>query len=109
MRLGCFRRLVLLLVLPHRYRAFVAVLKLAAGSSTPDVLPFTGVYCPGGLAVDSAGTVYVVVGDASVPATKSGVATVAEAIAYSVRVAVSLPEPGDERNRGSGLSVQPGR
>ena len=32
------------------------------------MLPFTGVYCPGGLAVDSAGTVYVVVGDASVPA-----------------------------------------
>ena len=35
------------------------VVKLAAGSNTPTVLPFAGLYQPQGLAVDSAGTVYV--------------------------------------------------
>ncbi|ORW06652.1 serine/threonine-protein kinase PknD [Mycobacterium kyorinense] len=35
------------------------VLKLAHGSSTPAVLPFTGLYQPQDLAVDSAGSVYV--------------------------------------------------
>lgn len=35
------------------------VVKLAPGSSTPSVLPFTGLYEPQGLAVDGAGTVYV--------------------------------------------------
>ncbi|AYE99480.1 serine/threonine protein kinase (plasmid) [Mycobacterium paragordonae] len=35
------------------------VVKLAAGSSTPTVLPFTGLYQPQGLAVDANGTVYV--------------------------------------------------
>jgi serine/threonine protein kinase, bacterial len=35
------------------------VVKLAAGSSSPTVLPFAGLYQPQGLAVDSAGTVYV--------------------------------------------------
>jgi serine/threonine-protein kinase len=35
------------------------VVKLAAGSSTPTVLPFTGLYEPQGLAADSNGTVYV--------------------------------------------------
>jgi serine/threonine-protein kinase len=35
------------------------VVKLAPGSSTPTVLPFTGLYEPQGVAVDSAGTVYV--------------------------------------------------
>ena len=35
------------------------VVELAAGSSTPTVLPFSGLYQPQGLAVDSAGAVYV--------------------------------------------------
>ena len=35
------------------------VVKLASGSSTPTVLPFTGLYQPQGLAVDANGTVYV--------------------------------------------------
>ncbi|TDH48273.1 serine/threonine protein kinase [Mycobacterium eburneum] len=35
------------------------VVKLAAGSDNPTVLPFTGLYQPQGLAVDSAGAVYV--------------------------------------------------
>jgi serine/threonine-protein kinase len=35
------------------------VVKLSAGSSTPAVLPFSGLYEPQGVAVDSAGTVYV--------------------------------------------------
>jgi serine/threonine-protein kinase len=35
------------------------VVKLAPGSSTPTVLPFTGLYQPQAVAVDSAGTVYV--------------------------------------------------
>ncbi len=35
------------------------VVKLAAGSGTPTVLPFTGLYQPQGLAVDANGTVYV--------------------------------------------------
>ena len=35
------------------------VLKLAAGSSTQTVLPFTGLNGPYGVAVDTAGTVYV--------------------------------------------------
>jgi serine/threonine protein kinase, bacterial len=35
------------------------VVKLTPGSSTPTVLPFTGLYQPQGVAVDSAGTVYV--------------------------------------------------
>jgi serine/threonine-protein kinase len=35
------------------------VVKLASGSSTPSVLPFTGLYQPQDVAVDSAGTVYV--------------------------------------------------
>lgn len=35
------------------------VVKLAPGSSTPTVLPFTGLYQPQDVAVDSAGTVYV--------------------------------------------------
>jgi serine/threonine protein kinase, bacterial len=35
------------------------VVKLASGSSTPTVLPFTGLYQPQAVAVDSAGTVYV--------------------------------------------------
>ncbi|KQH80121.1 serine/threonine protein kinase [Mycobacterium gordonae] len=35
------------------------VVKLADGSSTPTVLPFTGLYQPQGLAVDANGTVYV--------------------------------------------------
>jgi serine/threonine-protein kinase len=35
------------------------VVKLAPGSSTPTVLPFTGLYQPQGVAVDSSGTVYV--------------------------------------------------
>jgi serine/threonine-protein kinase len=35
------------------------VVKLASGSSTPTVLPFTGLYQPQGVAVDSAGTAYV--------------------------------------------------
>lgn len=35
------------------------VVKLAPGSSTPTVLPFTGLYQPQGVAVDSAGSVYV--------------------------------------------------
>ena len=36
------------------------VVKLAAGSSTPTVLPFTGLRGPMGVAVDSAGNVYVI-------------------------------------------------
>ena len=35
------------------------VVKLAPGSDTPTVLPFTGLYQPQAVAVDSAGTVYV--------------------------------------------------
>jgi serine/threonine protein kinase, bacterial len=35
------------------------VVKLTPGSSTPTVLPFTGLYQPQAVAVDSAGTVYV--------------------------------------------------
>ncbi|SRX93657.1 Transmembrane serine/threonine-protein kinase D PknD (protein kinase D) (STPK D) [Mycobacterium tuberculosis H37Rv] [Mycobacterium shimoidei] len=35
------------------------VVKLAPGSTTPSVLPFTGLYEPQGLAVDAAGAVYV--------------------------------------------------
>ena len=35
------------------------VVKLSAGSSTPSVLPFSGLYEPQGLAVDSAGALYV--------------------------------------------------
>lgn len=35
------------------------VVKLAAGSQTPTVLPFTGLYQPQGVAVDPNGTVYV--------------------------------------------------
>ena len=35
------------------------VLKLAAGSSTQTVLPFTGLSAPWGIAVDNAGNVYV--------------------------------------------------
>jgi serine/threonine protein kinase, bacterial len=35
------------------------VLKLAAGSSTQEVLPFTGLKNTGGVAVDSTGNVYV--------------------------------------------------
>jgi serine/threonine protein kinase, bacterial len=35
------------------------VLKLAAGSSTQTVLPFTGLRSPLGVAVDAAGNVYV--------------------------------------------------
>ena len=35
------------------------VVKLAPGSNTPAVLPFTGLYQPQGLAVDANGTVYV--------------------------------------------------
>jgi serine/threonine-protein kinase len=35
------------------------VVELPAGSSTPTVLPFSGLYQPQGLAVDSAGAVYV--------------------------------------------------
>lgn len=35
------------------------VVELPAGASTPTVLPFTGLYQPQGLAVDSAGAVYV--------------------------------------------------
>jgi serine/threonine-protein kinase len=35
------------------------VVKLARGSSTPAVLPFTGLYQPQGLVVDSVGSVYV--------------------------------------------------
>jgi serine/threonine-protein kinase len=35
------------------------VVKLVTGSSTPTVLPFTGLYEPQGVAVDTAGTVYV--------------------------------------------------
>jgi glucose/arabinose dehydrogenase len=36
------------------------VLKLAAGSSTPTELPFTGLDRPAGVAVDGDGDVYVV-------------------------------------------------
>jgi serine/threonine protein kinase, bacterial len=35
------------------------VLKLAAGSATPTVLPFTGLNGPIGVAVDTAGNLYV--------------------------------------------------
>jgi DNA-binding beta-propeller fold protein YncE len=35
------------------------VLKLAAGSNTQTVLPFTGLKYPDGVAVDTAGDVYV--------------------------------------------------
>jgi serine/threonine protein kinase, bacterial len=35
------------------------VVKLTPGSSTPTVLPFTGLYQPQGVTVDSAGTIYV--------------------------------------------------
>ena len=35
------------------------MLKLAAGSATQTVLPFTGLNSPSGVAVDSAGNVYV--------------------------------------------------
>jgi serine/threonine-protein kinase len=35
------------------------VLKLAAGSATPTVLPFTGLGSPDGVAVDAAGNLYV--------------------------------------------------
>jgi serine/threonine-protein kinase len=35
------------------------VLKLAAGSNTPTVVPLTGLNTPLGVAVDNAGTVYV--------------------------------------------------
>jgi DNA-binding beta-propeller fold protein YncE len=35
------------------------VLKLPAGSNTPSVLPFTGPLSPWGVAVDSAGNLYV--------------------------------------------------
>ncbi len=38
---------------------FGRVVKLTPGSSTPTVLPFTGLYQPQAVAVDSAGTVYV--------------------------------------------------
>jgi serine/threonine protein kinase len=36
------------------------VVKLAAGSSTPEVLPFTGLNVPHGVAVDTAGNLYIV-------------------------------------------------
>ena len=35
------------------------VVKLAAGSATPTVLPFTGLNSPNGVAVDTAGNLYV--------------------------------------------------
>ena len=35
------------------------VVKLAAGSTTQTVLPFTGLNAPSGVAVDNAGSVYV--------------------------------------------------
>ena len=35
------------------------MLKLAAGSSTQEVLPFTGLNYPSGVAVDTAGNLYV--------------------------------------------------
>jgi serine/threonine-protein kinase len=35
------------------------VLKLAAGSGTPTVLPFTGLNAPFGVAVDTVGNLYV--------------------------------------------------
>jgi hypothetical protein len=35
------------------------VVKLAAGSATPTVLPFTGLNGPGSVAVDAAGNLYV--------------------------------------------------
>jgi DNA-binding beta-propeller fold protein YncE len=35
------------------------VVKLASGSGTPSVLPFTGLNLPLGVAVDAAGNVYV--------------------------------------------------
>ncbi len=38
---------------------FGKVVKLAPGSHTPTVLPFTGLYQPQGLAVDGAGAIYV--------------------------------------------------
>jgi serine/threonine-protein kinase len=38
---------------------FGRVVKLASGSSTPSVLPFTGLYQPQGVAVDKSGAVYV--------------------------------------------------
>jgi serine/threonine-protein kinase len=38
---------------------FGRVVKLASGSSTPSVLPFSGLYQPQGVAVDKAGAVYV--------------------------------------------------
>ncbi len=37
------------------------VLKLAAGSGTPTVLPFTGLHLPTRVAVDTTGNVYVMV------------------------------------------------
>ena len=39
------------------------VLKLAAGASTQDVLPFTGLNGPEGVAVNSAGNLYVTDGN----------------------------------------------
>ena len=39
------------------------VLKLAAGSSTQTVLPFTALAAPEGVAVDTAGAVYVTEGN----------------------------------------------
>ena len=39
--------------------ATIGVVKLAAGSTTPAVLPFTGLHSPEGVAVDSAGNLYV--------------------------------------------------
>jgi serine/threonine protein kinase, bacterial len=44
-------------VVPHP--EFNSVLKLAAGSSTPTVLPFTGLSVPHRVALDTAGNVYV--------------------------------------------------
>ena len=45
---------------PHEQPVdYARVLKLAAGSSTPTVLPFTGLDDPQGVAVDAAGNVYV--------------------------------------------------
>jgi serine/threonine protein kinase, bacterial len=40
--------------------AFAAVLKLAAGSSTQIVLPFISLNYPHGVAVDTAGNLYVI-------------------------------------------------
>ena len=63
------------------------MLKLAAGSPTQAVLPFTGLNYPGGVAVDSAGNLYVTDGG------NNRVLKLAAGLAHPDRAAVHRPQP----------------